>query len=384
MSDESALRWWTTSRAWRGLTAAVCAAAALVGAWPSSASAAKPETTAAIEKAQQQLEALNVAADQAVEAYDQAQIALASASARLRAQQAAVARAEARLASARDRLRGFAALQYESGGTTPLVAFLVSGDPQVAFRRADLLAQVNRYHQADLLAVIAATRQATQASRSAKQALAAQQAALTAVAAKKAAAEKLISKQQALLASLQTRARQEDAAARAAAARAAAARAAALAAARQAAQERASRSRTLAGSSGASVGADTTAQIAVSPPRVSGSGGAAAAVAFAYAQLGKPYVFGGAGPYGYDCSGLTMRAWEAGGVQLSHSSSAQQHEGRPVPLSALQPGDLVFWGDPAWHVAIYIGGGRVISAPHTGTVVQIQTIWGHPSGAVRP
>jgi cell wall-associated NlpC family hydrolase len=55
-----------------------------------------------------------------------------------------------------------------------------------------------------------------------------------------------------------------------------------------------------------------------------------------------------------------------------------------VSLSALQPGDLVFWGNPAYHVAIYIGGGRVIAAPHTGTVVQIQTIWGSPSGAVRP
>jgi len=123
---------------------------------------------------------------------------------------------------------------------------------------------------------------------------------------------------------------------------------------------------------------------APAPAPVPASGGAAAALAFAYAQLGKPYRFGGAGPGSYDCSGLTMRAWGAAGVSLAHSSSAQQHEGRPVSLSALQPGDLVFWGNPAYHVAIYIGGGRIIAAPHTGTVVQIQAIWGRPSGAVRP
>jgi cell wall-associated NlpC family hydrolase len=79
-----------------------------------------------------------------------------------------------------------------------------------------------------------------------------------------------------------------------------------------------------------------------------------------------------------------MRAWGAAGVSLSHSSVAQQREGARVSLSALQPGDLVFWGNPSYHVAIYIGGGRIISAPHTGTVVQIQSIWGRPSMAVRP
>jgi len=79
-----------------------------------------------------------------------------------------------------------------------------------------------------------------------------------------------------------------------------------------------------------------------------------------------------------------MRAWGAAGVRLSHSAAAQQHSGTPVSLSALQPGDLVFWGRPAYHVGIYVGGGRILDAPHTGTVVQIQAIWGSPSGAVRP
>jgi cell wall-associated NlpC family hydrolase len=105
------------------------------------------------------------------------------------------------------------------------------------------------------------------------------------------------------------------------------------------------------------------------------SPGARAAVSFAAAQEGKPYEWGGAGPATYDCSGLTMRAWGAGGVSLPHSSEEQQAMLPSVPLSQLAPGDLVFVGYPAHHVGIYAGNGRVIHAPHTGTVVQEVSLW---------
>lgn len=115
------------------------------------------------------------------------------------------------------------------------------------------------------------------------------------------------------------------------------------------------------------------------------SGGAAAAIAFARAQIGKPYVYAAAGPDSYDCSGLTMRAWEAGGVSMPHYSGAQYDMFPHVPLSALQPGDLVFWGPGgSSHVALYIGGGTVISAPQTGDVVRYRSIYGSPVGAARP
>jgi peptidoglycan DL-endopeptidase CwlO len=107
-------------------------------------------------------------------------------------------------------------------------------------------------------------------------------------------------------------------------------------------------------------------------------------LAFAYAQQGKPYRFGGSGMASYDCSGLTMRAYAAAGVSLAHSAAAQQRQGRRVAMSALQPGDLVFWGNPAYHVGIYVGGGSIIDAAHTGTVIGVRGIWGSPSGAVRP
>ena len=118
-----------------------------------------------------------------------------------------------------------------------------------------------------------------------------------------------------------------------------------------------------------------------------------AALQFAFNQLGKPYRFGGAGEGGfYDCSGLTLRAYQAGGVQLPRTAATQWNAGVHVlDPSALQPGDLVFYAtdlsNPATihHVGIYIGAGNMINAPHTGAVIRIQpAIRADYIGAVRP
>jgi cell wall-associated NlpC family hydrolase len=102
---------------------------------------------------------------------------------------------------------------------------------------------------------------------------------------------------------------------------------------------------------------------------------AAQAIAFAQAQLGKPYVYAAAGPDTYDCSGLTMRAWGAAGVSMAHYSGAQYAAFPHVPLDQLQPGDLVFRGPGgSAHVGLYIGNGLMIAAPHTGDVVKVQPI----------
>ena len=110
---------------------------------------------------------------------------------------------------------------------------------------------------------------------------------------------------------------------------------------------------------------------------------AAAAVRFSCAQLGKPYVYGAAGPGSYDCSGLTMRSWGAAGVSLPHSSSGQYSYGSHVSRSALEPGDLLFFYSPIHHVAIYIGNGLMIHAPHTGDVVRIAPVESTFVGATR-
>ena len=89
--------------------------------------------------------------------------------------------------------------------------------------------------------------------------------------------------------------------------------------------------------------------------------------------LGVPYVWGGSSPRGFDCSGLVMYVFAQIGVSLPHSSYAQFGMGASVSMSQLQPGDLVFFAG-ASHVGIYVGSGRFIDAPHTGTVVRISTM----------
>jgi cell wall-associated NlpC family hydrolase len=106
---------------------------------------------------------------------------------------------------------------------------------------------------------------------------------------------------------------------------------------------------------------------------------AAAAVAEARRQLGKPYEWGAAGPDSFDCSGLTMWAWRAAGVHLDHYSGAQYDETTHISLDQLQPGDLVFFYRDLSHVGIYVGNGQMIHAPHTGDVVRYGSIYAEGS-----
>ncbi|GAB2706748.1 hypothetical protein GCM10010442_26980 [Kitasatospora kifunensis] len=109
------------------------------------------------------------------------------------------------------------------------------------------------------------------------------------------------------------------------------------------------------------------------------------AVAFALAQLGKPYLWGAIGPDTYDCSGLTSQAWLHAGVQIPRTSQDQWAQLQHVPLNQLRPGDLVVYYESAEHIAMYIGGGLVVQAPHAGTVVRVSPIGMAPIlGAVRP
>ena len=112
--------------------------------------------------------------------------------------------------------------------------------------------------------------------------------------------------------------------------------------------------------------------------------GGAVAVQAAETRLGDPYVWGAAGPDSFDCSGLTMWAWAHAGVSLPHYSGAQYAATTHIPMSDLQPGDLVFFADPGEHEAMYIGNGQIIEAPHTGADVRIMPLYSQFVQASRP
>ena len=119
--------------------------------------------------------------------------------------------------------------------------------------------------------------------------------------------------------------------------------------------------------------------------------GASRAIAFARSQIGDPYVWGAAGPNAWDCSGLTMGAWRAGGIYLPHYSVAQYTQSTPISPASLRPGDLVFWGSSSspssiYHVALYVGNGMIIQAPRTGRDVEEVSMyyWIAPNFFARP
>ena len=125
-------------------------------------------------------------------------------------------------------------------------------------------------------------------------------------------------------------------------------------------------------------------------PQPASGGKVDRAVAFARAQLGEPYKWGGAGPNSWDCSGLVMKAWGSAEVSFPHSASAQFSRSKKVSVGSIQRGDLVFWSKGSvksiYHVAMYLGGGKMIHAPRPGRDVEIVslTYWIKPDLASRP
>jgi cell wall-associated NlpC family hydrolase len=123
--------------------------------------------------------------------------------------------------------------------------------------------------------------------------------------------------------------------------------------------------------------ADQAASLKAAKSANAVSGRAGVAIKYALKQIGDRYVFGAAGMVTWDCSGLTMRAYQSAGVSLPHSSAAQSRLGKKVSLGSLKPGDLLFYGRPVSHVGIYLGGGKMVHAPRTGSRVKVA-----PSGSL--
>jgi cell wall-associated NlpC family hydrolase len=155
-------------------------------------------------------------------------------------------------------------------------------------------------------------------------------------------------------------------------------------AAARARQEAAVRARPPASSTPSSGSRSSSPESTSSGPAA--RGGVDEVIAEAKRQLGKPYVWGADGPDSFDCSGFTQWAWKAGGVSLPHYSGAQYSSTTHVSMSAIQPGDLIFYEDPGSHVALYIGNGTIIHAPNSRSTVRYDSLyyWDTAMMASRP
>jgi cell wall-associated NlpC family hydrolase len=414
----------------------------VAGAQAAAASAAGQVATLdqQLASSRDRVEELQQAAGNAAEAANGAQLELERAAAESADAQAKAATALATADEAMLTLSRYAAEVYQGGGdTSQLDIFFGGGGPQEVLDKASGIQAVGAerarmVQDAESARLIAANLQQVAAEAEGRRATAAAAAKAAADKARQAAQDaetqtaqieqqqqqmmaqlavlqntsvQLEQQRQAGIAAEQERQREEarraaaEAAAKAAAeaaAREAAARAKAAeeaeAAARTAREQKAAQA--AAARAAADKAAADAARAAATPPPVTTrpptttkppttvptppppSGGVAAVIAFARAQLGEPYVWGGAGPSVWDCSGLTMMAWRQAGVSLSHYTGYQYAETDRVPISQLQPGDLVFYGTSgpdSHHVGLYIGGGQMIHAPNPSTVVKIASIY---------
>ncbi|GHH48700.1 C40 family peptidase [Streptomyces umbrinus] len=294
-----------------------------------------------------------------------------------------VARRTEKLNDAREELGTFAAAQYRTGAAAPDTASLLLADnPQDYFDQTQLMDRLtSRQKQSvdDYVTQQTATTEKRQEASESLETLTRTQSSLKTskadVQRKLATARDLLSKltteEKARLAAIE-RQKQEEAQRKADEL------------ARQQAADAERRRQEAAQGTGTSTGAGSASG-------TSGSGSAAStakadkALAFARAQVGKPYVWGASGPGSYDCSGLTQAAWKAAGVTLPRTTWDQVKAGTTVSVNSAQPGDLVFFYDDISHVGIYIGDGMMIHAPKPGAYVREESIYYMPiHSVVRP
>jgi cell wall-associated NlpC family hydrolase len=321
------------------------AAGALVLA--NGVASAAPQPT--ISSVQAKINQLDNQAQRLDQQYDQVQQQLSSANQQLALVNTEATRYLSRFKSMRAMVAQIAAEAYENGSMDTPEALLTSNNPQTILNQSSILLELSTSNSAEMSAFLAAARQLSNAQASARRVRSGILLLKSNLTAKKKSVNKVLSQQQALLNQL-----------------------------------------TPAEQAGTGPGGGVTSSGGIGgtdPLPASGSQGDEA-VAFAYAQLGCPYVFGGTGPCndGFDCSGLTQAAWAHAGVSIPRTSY-EQADLPSVPISDLQPGDILeFAGDS--HVGIYVGGGDLIDAPQTGENVEKVALSGWFSenldGAVRP
>jgi cell wall-associated NlpC family hydrolase len=340
---------------------------------------------AAVERGKIALSRLNDSAEVTIEAYDGARVKLQQALHAVHTAHLVLAGANHQVTRGQARITKFVTAAYESGGLSSIEAYLAPGGASQLVSRVGAIAAITSSEHTTLEQLDAARIYQGVVSRQAE--IVAQSATAAAAAANRAkvAALAAVQKQTTFLAGLrrkQARLRSLLSQAKTHAQRVERAHLLAVARARAAAIARAAR------------GHHTTSPYAGASGSTAGTVSAATALTAlhdAESQIGKPYQWAAAGPNSYDCSGLTMWAYDQVGVHLDHFTGDQWNEGAHVSRSELRPGDLVFFAtntsDPSTihHVGMYVGGGEMVDAPYTGVNVRYDTI-DRPDyiGAVRP
>ena len=313
----------------------------------SVAGASPPPTVAQVQAKVNQLTSQY---DKVTEQLDQVGEQLSAAQTRLSQVRAAVHHANAQFQSARITVAQIAAAYFEDTGATSVAGVLTDADPSIVLRQGSLLLEVTGARDAETAQLLTDANQLANVEQELQRTEDGIATLKTQLADHKNALGKLIATEQTTLDSLTLPQQQQV--------------------------------------KGNSIGANgSTQHVPYTGPT---STQADKAVAFAYAQLGCPYVYGGTGPCprGYDCSGLAQAAWAAAGVAIPRDSYEQWASLPHISLSALEPGDLLIYNGEG-HVAIYVGNGYIIDAPETGMDVEripMSTPWYADSldGAVRP
>ncbi|MFG2135474.1 NlpC/P60 family protein [Streptomyces sp. NPDC048650] len=324
-------------------TAVILALAGAVCAALDGTGQAAPRPTPAQVKGR--VDALYQEAEVATQHYNGAREQAGAARAALAALQDEAARRTGRLNAAKAELGAMAARQYRSGGVAPTVRLMMSTDPQRYLDGATVLERAGS-HQANAVAGYARRLGSVRQVRDRAE----------------AAAERLEHTEGVLRQQRVTIVRKLDSAE--------------VLLDRLTAEQRRRVARE-----------DEPAAAPPAPPAPSAPVGsrAARAVSFAHGALGKPYVWGATGPSAFDCSGLTQAAWKAAGVSLPRTTYTQIASGPRIDRAHLAPGDLVFFYSGISHVGLYIGGGKMIHAPHPGAPVRIAPLGQMPfAAATRP
>jgi cell wall-associated NlpC family hydrolase len=309
---------------------------------------AAPQPT--VSQVQARINQLTTQFNRVSQQLDQAATQLSAAQSKLSQVRVRLNHANAQFQAAQASVAQTAAAAFEDSGASSMAGVLTSGDPSVLLRQGSLLMELSGNRSAQTKQLLTDASQLTGVEQEMQRTEAGIAGLKRQLASHKSSLGKLIDTQKVTLASLTVPQRQAV--------------------------------------TTNSIGANGSS----APQQYTGPTGTQAqkAVAFAYAQLGCPYVYGGTGPCprGYDCSGLAQAAWAAAGVQIPRDSYGQWAALPHVPLSAIEPGDLLVYNGEG-HVAIYVGGGYIIDAPQTGMNVQKipeSTPWyaGNLDGVLRP